>query len=139
METDKPILGIFRDIQLINAVLGGNLYQDLNTERPSFVDHHMAPPYNRHIHRATLQPRGILSDVLRVHTIGVNSYHHQTIQTPAECLRVAAVSEDGLIEGVSYPGKRFVLVVQWHPEFSYHDDADSRAIVRAFAAAVASV
>ena len=138
LETDKPVLGICRGIQLINAVSGGTLYQDLETERPSSVDHHMTPPYNRPVHQVTLQPGGFLSDILRKNTIGVNSYHHQAIQKLAECLRVEAVAEDGLIEGVSYPGKRFVLAVQWHPEFSYRDDANSRAIVRAFADVVAS-
>ena len=137
LETDKPILGICRGIQLINAVLGGTLYQDLETERPSPVDHHMAPPYNRPVHQVTLQPGGLLSGILREHTIDVNSYHHQAIQTLAKCLRVEAVSEDGLIEGVSYPGKRFILAVQWHPEFSYRNDANSLAIARAFADAVA--
>ena len=139
LETDKPILGICRGIQLINAVLGGTLYQDLETERPSFVDHHMAPPYNRPVHQVTLEPGGLLSGIIQKHTIGVNSYHHQAIQTLAKCLRVEAISEDGLIEGVSYPGQRFVLAVQWHPEFSYRDDANSRAIVRTFADAVTSV
>ena len=97
----------------------------------------MTPPYDRHIHQVTLQPGGLLSAILREQTIGVNSYHHQAIQALAECLRVEAISEDGLIEGVSCPGKRFVLAVQWHPEFSYRTDANSRAIVRAFADAVA--
>ena len=139
LDTDKPILGICRGIQLINAVLGGTLYQDLETERPSSVDHHMTPPYDRHIHQVTLQPGGLLSAILREQTIGVNSYHHQAIQALAECLRVEAISEDGLIEGVSCPGKRFVLAVQWHPEFSYRTDVNSRAIVRAFADTVSAV
>ena len=137
LNTDKPILGICRGIQLINAVLGGTLYQDLETERPSPVDHHMTPPYDRHIHQVTLQPGSLLSAILREMTVGVNSYHHQAIQVPAEYLRVEVISEDGLIEGVSYPGKRFVLAVQWHPEFNYRTDANSRTIVRAFADAVA--
>ena len=51
-------------------------------------------------------------------------------------MEVEAISENGLIEGVSYPGKRFDSAVQWHPEFSYRTDANSRAIVRAFADAV---
>lgn len=137
LDADRPILGICRGIQLINAVLGGTLYQDLETERLSPVDHHMTPPYDRHVHQVMLQPGGLLSAILREQTVGVNSYHHQAIQALAECLRVEAVSADGLIEGVSYPGKRFVLAVQWHPEFSYRTDANSRAIVRAFADAVA--
>lgn len=33
LAVDKAVLGICRGIQLINAALGGSLYQDLPTER----------------------------------------------------------------------------------------------------------
>lgn len=47
---DKPLLGICRGIQILNATLGGTLYQDLPTEHPG-VEHDMEPPYDRAIHR----------------------------------------------------------------------------------------
>ena len=37
---DKPVLGICRGIQFINAALGGKLYQDIPTQRPSEINHH---------------------------------------------------------------------------------------------------
>ena len=40
MAADKPILGICRGIQFINAVLGGSLWQDLPSQHSSTVDHH---------------------------------------------------------------------------------------------------
>ena len=46
-----------------------------------------------------------------------------------------ARSEDGLIEAVCLPEKRFVWAVQWHPEFSFRVDAHSRKIFGAFVAA----
>ena len=55
LASDKPILGICRGIQLINVLLGGTLYQDLDSEHPSSVEHHMLPPYNRTVHRVTLE------------------------------------------------------------------------------------
>ena len=63
LASDKPILGICRGIQLINVLLGGTLYQDLDSEHPSSVEHHMLPPYNRTVHRVTLEP-GILSSLI---------------------------------------------------------------------------
>lgn len=133
--SDKPILGICRGIQLINAVLGGTLYQDLDSEYQSGVNHHMSPPYNRHVHHVTVK-NGVLSEIIGQKTIGVNSYHHQAIRTLADGLNAEAISEDGLIEGISYPGKKFLLAVQWHPELIYREDADCAAIVNAFADAV---
>lgn len=133
--SDKPILGICRGIQFINAILGGTLYQDLNSEYKSSIEHHMTPPYNRHVHTVTIRD-GILSQIIPDKIIGVNSYHHQAIRTLANDLHIEAVSEDGLIEAVSYPGKKFILAVQWHPEFIYNDDENCAAIIRAFADAV---
>ena len=53
------------------------------------------------------------------------------------CAGVAAmaVSEDGLTEAVCLPDKRFVWAVQWHPEFSFRVNEDSRKIFKAFVGA----
>nr|WP_276795979.1 gamma-glutamyl-gamma-aminobutyrate hydrolase family protein [Ruminococcus champanellensis] len=136
--SDKPILGICRGIQLFNVLLGGTLYQDLDSEHPSSVEHHMLPPYNRTVHRVTLEP-GILSSLIREWEFGVNSYHHQAICRLAPVLHTEAVSQDGLIEGVSCPDMRFLLAVQWHPELIYREDPRNFAIVKAFADAVRGI
>ena len=39
-----------------------------------------------------------------------------------------AKAADGLIEAVYKPDKKFVWAVQWHPEFSYKDDENSKKI-----------
>lgn len=135
LETDKPLLGICRGIQIINVVCGGTLYQDLPTEYASEVEHHMTPPYNRFVHEAKITGP-VLGSILGEDCVGVNSYHHQAICHLAEGLQIEAVSEDGLIEAVSYPRKRFVLAVQWHPELIYREDENCAKIVRAFAAAL---
>jgi putative glutamine amidotransferase len=48
----------------------------------------------------------------------VNSRHHQAVTREGlgRGLRVAAVSEDGLIEGVESESHTWVVGVQWHPE-----------------------
>lgn len=135
LERDLPVLGICRGIQFLNAALGGTLYQDLPTEHPSQIQHHMTPPYDRAVHTVTLQPNTPLAELLGAEYIGVNSYHHQAVKTLAPCLAEMARSEDGLIEAVCLPEKRFVWAVQWHPEFSFRVDAHSRKIFGAFVAA----
>lgn len=47
-------------------------------------------------------------------------------------LAAMAVSEDGLTEAACLPDKRFVWAVQWHPEFSFRVNEDSRKIFKAF-------
>ena len=129
---NKPVFGICRGIQLLNAVLGGSLYQDLKTEHPSSVEHCMKPPYNRAIHTVKILPDTPLAWLARKKEIGVNSYHHQAIRRLSSVLRPMAESEDGLVEAVYMPAKTFVMAVQWHPEFLYAEDQINMAIVQAF-------
>jgi len=49
-----------------------------------------------------------------------------------------AYAEDQIIEGVYAPDKKFVWGVQWHPEFSFQKDENSRKILWAFVKACLS-
>ena len=44
--------------------------------------------------------------------------HHQQAVAHAGALRVVAAAEDGIIEAIDDPARRFYLGVQWHPERS---------------------
>ena len=129
---NKPVFGICRGLQMMNAHLGGTLFQDLPTEHPSGVNHRMAAPYDRAEHPVTLVKDAPLFSLLGADSIGVNSCHHQAIKTLAPDLRPMAISPDGLIEAVYAPEKRFVWAVQWHPEFFYKKDENSRKLFAAF-------
>lgn len=119
LDADKPVFGICRGIQLLNACLGGTLYQDLPAEHGSAVDHHMTPPYDRAVHEVTILADTPLAALLGTMRLGVNSYHHQAVKALAPVLRPMALADDGLVEAAYLPGKRFCMAVQWHPEFSY--------------------
>lgn len=132
LQQDKPILGICRGIQFINAALGGTLYQDLPSQHPSAIEHHMTPPYDRAAHMVAILPETPLHRLLGTDSIGVNSYHHQAIKDLSDQLTAMAVSEDGLIEAVYMPGRKFLWATQWHPEFSWRSDEFSRKIFQTF-------
>lgn len=132
IRSDKPVFGICRGIQFINAALGGTLYQDLPSQQPSSVEHHQQPPYDVPVHEVTIIKDSPLYQLLQTEQLPVNSYHHQAVHTLAPELKTMAVSSDGLIEGVYLPGKKFLWAVQWHPEFSWETDEYSRKIFRAF-------
>ena len=131
LERDLPVLGICRGIQLFNGALGGTLWQDLPTERPTDTAHRMEPPYDRVGHWVNLTPDGPLARLLGTERLGVNSHHHQAIKELAPCLREMARSEDGLIEAVYAPDKRFFWGIQWHPEMSLETSPASPRIFRA--------
>ena len=129
---DKPVLGICRGIQFINAALGGKLYQDIPTQRPSEINHHQNPPYNVPVHNVSIAAGSPLHKCLEVEQLPVNSYHHQAVKIMAPELVVMAKAPDGIVEAVYKPDNRFLWAVQWHPEFSYQTDINSMKIFKAF-------
>ena len=132
LEADKPVLGICRGIQFVNAALGGTLYQDLPREVHSELEHHQKPPYNLPVHEVDIEPGSPLYGLLMQGRIAVNSKHHQAVKKLAPVLEKMAATPDGVIEAVYMPGKRFVWAVQWHPELSYATDENGRKIFQAF-------
>lgn len=138
VKKDIPVLGICRGLQFINAALGGTLWQDLETELKTQVEHHMSPPYDRAVHTVKICNDSPLKALLGKEELGVNSYHHQAVKTLSPLLKAAAVSkEDGIIEAAFMPNRRFLLAVQWHPEFSFKTDENSRKIFSEFIGAAA--
>ena len=131
-QSDKPVLGICRGIQLINAAHGGNLYQDITAEYPTKIIHNQQPPYNVPVHKVKIVKESPLYSLLGLDEIDVNSFHHQAVKELAEELKVMAISEDGLIEAVYHPGYRFLWAVQWHPDFLLKSDKVSKSIFQAF-------
>ena len=132
LKEDKPILGICRGIQFINAVLGGTLYQDIPSQLPSETEHHQHAPYDIPIHDVTIIKDSPLHKCLKVDRLPVNSCHHQAVRELAPCLEPMAVSPDGLIEAAYMKDRTYLWAVQWHPEFSYRTDKYSRMIFDSF-------
>lgn len=118
MEAGKPILGICRGMQLLNVALGGSLYQDLPTQRPSSV-HHESGQYDEHAHAIEFAEGGSMSQWFGGAPGGkVVSIHHQAVNRLGRDMAVEAVSsQDGVVEAIRWNGGSFVCGVQWHPEF----------------------
>lgn len=132
LEKNKSVLGICRGLQLMNALLGGTLYQDLQTQHPSEIVHRQKAPYDVPSHSVTLVENSPLAKLLEKNQLGVNSCHHQAIKALAPSFEAMAWSPDGLVEAVYMPAKRFAWALQWHPEFAYKVSEDSVKIFKAF-------
>jgi gamma-glutamyl-gamma-aminobutyrate hydrolase PuuD len=128
LAVDLPVLGVCRGAQLLNVALGGTLDQHV----PDTVGHrrHCPAPGVFGETRVTLRPGSVLSGLLG-REAAVACYHHQAIDKVAPGLEVAGTSDDGTVEAVELPARRFVLGVQWHPEQHGED-------IRLFAALVAA-
>jgi putative glutamine amidotransferase len=110
---DLPVLAVCRGSQVLNVARGGDLVQHL----PDIVgdDKHKHTPGSFADHDVTLQPGTRLASLLGDHA-PVKSHHHQGFGRVGDGLRVAAHAEDGTIEAVEDPSRRFALGVLWHPE-----------------------
>jgi putative glutamine amidotransferase len=135
---DMPVLAICRGIQELNVALGGSLHQRIfemperhnhrRRRRDMTTEERYAPA-----HPVKLTEGGRLFELICAPEIMVNSLHGQGIDRPAPGLLVEAVAPDGQIEAVSLPGARFVVGVQWHPEYRAAENPMSRALFGAFA------
>ncbi|MDD9269010.1 gamma-glutamyl-gamma-aminobutyrate hydrolase family protein [Paenibacillus sp. GCM10023248] len=137
LKLDKPAFGICRGLQLFNALLGGTLYQDIPAQRSAgkLIAHKQQPPYSEPVHAVVIADGNPLYEIVGKESLMVNSYHHQGIKQLSEQLQAVAYAEDELIEAVAMPGKKFVMAVQWHPEFCYQIDEPSFRLFAAFVSA----
>src|SRR6185437_10802005 len=134
--SDRPVLGICGGQQLLNVALGGTLVQHIPDEIPGALAHEQPNPRSEPGHRVRLLPGTLLRRIAEADELPVNSAHHQAVKEPAPGLVVDAVAEDGVIEGIEDPRRRFCLGVQWHPEYLL-SDGDAR-LFAAFIAACAT-
>lgn len=103
------------------------MYQDIPTglRTNNKVEHKQKPPYTEPVHNVYIEKDNLLHRILQTDSLRVNSYHHQGIKKISERLVAVAKAEDGLIEAVVMPDKKFILAVQWHPEFTYKIDTNN--------------
>jgi putative glutamine amidotransferase len=113
LERDLPVLAICRGSQVLNVALGGDLVQHL----PEVVgdEKHKHTPGSFADHDVEVEKDTRLAEIVGDHA-PVKSHHHQGFGRIGEGLRVAARAEDGTVEAVEDPSRRFALGVLWHPE-----------------------
>ena len=129
-----PILGICRGIQVLTAVLGGKLYQDIQSQSESSFPIKHSQDLARGVasHFVDAVPGSIVQTLLG-DRFAVNSFHHQAVSKCGPLLRPTAYSADGIIEAVESTEYKSVVGVQWHPEcFILEDDRCMHPLFRWF-------
>ena len=117
-ERRLPVWGVCRGFQVLNVYLGGSLWQDLPTQRPSAIDHSVTTTPDTLAHTVDIvEPGAPIGESITGRDSRVNSRHHQAIKRLADGLVPVALSPDGLIEAAFLDrGDWWVRGVQWHPE-----------------------
>ena len=134
-KTKKPILAICRGAQLINAALGGTLYQDIPTETDATFSHRQNEGKFEISHDIVVEKNSPLFSLVKSERIRGNSFHHQAVKRLGNELSVMARSDDGIIEGFYHTSHPYLRAYQWHPERLIEKDDNSKLIFTDFATA----
>jgi putative glutamine amidotransferase len=113
----KPVLGICRGLQLINVYLGGTLVPDIPILYQSTSHGKISGQDQTHFIR--VENISLLHDISGQELGIVNSAHHQSVDRPANELKISAYSDPAIVEAMEWkePAKKsWLLMVQWHPE-----------------------
>ncbi len=134
LERDLPIFAICRGLQLLNVYHGGTLVQHLEAlaRHDPEKDDHSGPA-----HEVAFVAPSKLAAIAAAPTWQVNSRHHQAVLKLGQNLQISARAlDDGTVEGIERPDKRYVVAVQWHPEDQTRKHPEQLRLFESFAAAL---
>ena len=134
-----PVLGICRGCQLMTIVRGGDVYQDLPSQKPDAMQHVQQAPRGHRSHSVAVVSGSRLAAAAGCESLRVNSFHHQAVRRLAEGCQVAATAPDGVVEAFEDPRHPFWLGVQWHPEALWRHEPAAAAVFRALVDAAREV
>jgi len=128
LDRDKPVLGICNGMQMLACLHGGRMVHEVRKAGAHILDHN-----NRStIHAVEVVPGTRLAQILQTTRLDVNSRHQEAVvETPGPAI-AAARAEDGVIEAVEIPFRRFAIGVQWHPEAFATQDHPGNRLFEAF-------
>ena len=129
LENDIPILGTCLGMQVLAAV-------DCNTSRKkntllidSKINHNQLE--TDYAHYVKIDNTSILYKIIGQDIIKVNSRHKYSVIELNQA-KIAAKCEDGIVEAIEFPNKKFAVGVQWHPEDLFEIDENMLKIFTAF-------
>ena len=117
IEKDIPILGICMGMQLLARLDNVENCIEINNTN---VNHKVKG--QQYAHMVNILKDSLLYSIFNKDVISVNSKHNYHVSM-VNNYKISAYSEDRLIEAIEYPGKKFIIGVQWHPEKMIEYDA----------------
>lgn len=117
-----PTLGICRGAQMINIALGGTLHGDIYRAYANSSRMRTVLPRKRII----VEKGSRLDHILGCNPCHVNALHHQAVDRLGEGLHIVGRDEHGVVQAIESAKHRFLIGVQWHPEFLFFSASQQR-------------
>ena len=112
LKNDIPLLGICAGMQALANI--HNFDKDILSDQTIPIGNDSHYSQNEYAHNIQVVSP-FLENILQDKFIRVNSRHKFKV-AKEDYFVVDAYSDDGLIEAIHIPNKKFILGVQWHPE-----------------------
>ncbi len=128
LRLNKPILAVCRGCQMLNIVVGGDMYQDIYKQIDApLIQHQQNAPAGHGSHFVQVKKGSLLHKLTEKKQFKVNSRHHQANRLVSNPLIISGRSSDNIIEAVESKAHDFVLGLQWHPENMLAEQGDETA------------
>ena len=112
-DKDIPVLGICLGMQLMGILFDGKLL-DINNHKKDLD----------YAHSIVIKKESKLYNMFETNIIKVNSRHKSVLKNTS--LTISGISNDGYIEAIEDPNKKFFIGVQWHPESMTYDERQNK-------------
>ena len=118
-KTKLPVLGICSGTQLLNEVLGGNVEDHLRRRAELTATRGSGRESTTEIAFAS---GSRLAEIYRRKSMTVPMLHHKNMKFVGDGLVSAAAASDGVVEAIESNSNRFLIGVNWHPEFDLEEN-----------------
>jgi putative glutamine amidotransferase len=128
LERDKPVLGICNGMQVLAGLHGCRLSPDVRAMGSHIMEHDK----RGHLHSVGIEENTLLSRIVGRSELTVNTFHREAVIELSNDAVASAFAEDGVVEAIEVPSRRFALGVQWHQELFATQEHPGNAIFEAF-------
>jgi len=134
LDRDKPVLGICNGMQVLAGLHGCRLSPDVRALGAHIMEHDRRD----YLHPVSIRENTLLSRIVGRSELTVNSFHREAVIELSKDVVGSAYAEDGVLEAIEIPARRFALGVQWHQELFARQEHPGNAIFTAFVQAAQS-